>query len=123
MKNPTTVQVQRCLSRLDNMHDSKMELIAQTLGIAAQPLSLKLKGEGTMFSDLLLAERKRRFFNALIDNRAITAKQMAQVCGIAGATGMYQCLKRWTDLNYEEAKRLSVPQLRTVLWFRQGASE
>ena len=115
---PVTQKVQKTLTRLDNMNRSKAEFIAESMGMTAKALGLKLRAEGSLFSDLLLAERKRRFFNALIDNRATTGRVMAEICGSADTAGLYATVKRWTGLTYGEVAKLAVPELRTVLWFR-----
>ncbi|HJK91278.1 MAG TPA: AraC family transcriptional regulator [Polyangiaceae bacterium LLY-WYZ-15_(1-7)] len=72
-----------------------LDQMARRLGMAPRTLRRHLGKEGTRYSDLLEAARRRDALR-LLDNRALTAQEVAEMLGYRDAANFTRAFRRWT---------------------------
>jgi len=79
--------------------------VAKAFGYSRSYLSILLKNEGSLFFDLLDAERKRRCERLLNINPQVTYELIARKCGYRQPSSACQAFKRWYGNDLRQIRR------------------
>ena len=103
---PFGQRVARLAAGAPDLSDLVPERVARELGVATRTLQRRLRAEGTNFSAVIDAERRRRALRAVADD-AKPLKEIAHEIGFSEPSAFHRAFKRWTGVSparYREAR-------------------
>jgi len=100
----TTGKVTQYLADCD-MSKVRRKDVAQILGIKVGALSHLLECEGRTFTDLVMAERKRRTLAMLAANPEVSGCQVSPALGYNSVESFYQEFPKWFSMTWRKFRR------------------
>lgn len=97
-------QVERRLESSLEAGPARIDRVARELGCSRQTLYRRLKCEGVTFAQLVDGLRRRRALE-LMDDRALSVKEIAYRVGFSDPASFSRAVKRWTGASPRALRR------------------